>query len=585
MMKSFEELQKEYTGDGEKSYLILTVPVDCELKQYQISMLEKNRLGLLLPVNIHRVNDDWKLSYDITSRIPLYRVLERKPVKHHEFEFIISQFAALVHELKDYLLDLSSVVLDSTYIFCDPAAFTLFFMYLPMKNPDNEPERIQGFLRKLVVEELHLAEDKSGALLRKLLEALKSDAFTSELLYRCLDSGDRQARGETISSDFFLSKGKDIQFRAADDKEIRADDYRKLQPEKLSSVQTHDTVHHNREQQSIPIPRPGRESHPVQKSTIDKTFKDRQHRENSQPSISIFRKYPKSSWLIAGGVNLLLFGFLIVVIASSGKNPNNTVNNLLGFLLIAGAGNYFLITRLFSKDKWLSSHEIAATVASPPAKRFVNQEMDEDIILPKSRAMRQWEHREKDMMLSGFIDLEKPIKKDSMMSGALYSDVPSFELRTTVFEDDGNTNPDQSVPHNTADLTPSDQNMATPKVNPAATSLQKQNIPDKTMVLGRASQQTPYLICIARPHEKVLIDKDTLLIGRLTDSVDYVIPNRAIGKIHAEIKKIGEHYYITDLNSVNGTYVNDERLVCNIEVQLKNGDRITLANETFTFHG
>ena len=89
-MKSFEELQKEYTGDGEKSYLILTVPVDCELKQYQISMLEKNRLGLLLPVNIHRVNDDWKLSYDIHQN-PLYRFWNEN--REHQIEFIISQFA------------------------------------------------------------------------------------------------------------------------------------------------------------------------------------------------------------------------------------------------------------------------------------------------------------------------------------------------------------------------------------------------------------------------------------------------------------------------------------------------------------
>lgn len=591
-MKSFEELQKEYTGDGEKSYLILTVPVDCELKQYQIAMLEKNRPDQLLPMSIHRVNDDWKLSYDITSRIPMHRILERKPVKHHEFEFIIGQFAALVHDLKDYLLDLPSVVLDSAYIFCDPAAFTLFFMYLPMKTPENEPERIQCFLRKLITEELHLTDDISGTLLKKLLEALKSEAFTSELLYRCLNSGDKPVpvKDDKSNSNYsFMVKGEEDPFGAADDEALKADNHKRLRPEKLPSAQTYDTVHHSREQRSIPIPRSGRESRPAQKSAGDKSDKTRQHTESNQAPGGIFQRYPKSSWMIAGGVNLLLLGFLIMVIASSGKNPNNTVNNLLGFLLIAGAGNYFLITRLFTKDKRISSQEIAATAVTPPVKRFVNQEMDEDIILPKNHAIRQWEHREKDMMLSGLSEFEKPAKSETIASGASFGDITQDEPQSAVFGKDDNTTPNQSAPQKVVDFTPTAQSISIPGVNLSAptadTLLQNPIISDKTMVLSKASQTTPYLISIARPHEKILINKDTLLIGRLIDSVDYVIPNRAVGKIHAELKKIGDHYYITDLNSVNGTYVNDERLVCNTDVQLKNGDKIMLANETFTFHG
>ena len=196
-MKSFEELQKEYAGDGEKSCLTLTIPVVEQMKQYQIGMLEKNRLDLLLPLVVQRVNDEWKLSYDITSKIPLSRVLERKSLQHQEFEFIIKQFAALVHDLKEYLLDLSSVVLDKNYIYCDPAEFTLFFAYLPASTSEKEPERIKSFLRKLIVEDIRLVEDVSGALLKKLLEVLKSEAFSSELLSQCLNSAGKNLRQDS----------------------------------------------------------------------------------------------------------------------------------------------------------------------------------------------------------------------------------------------------------------------------------------------------------------------------------------------------------------------------------------------------
>ena len=41
-MKSFCDLQRVH-GDGTKSYLMLCIPVNAEIKQYQIGMLEKIR--------------------------------------------------------------------------------------------------------------------------------------------------------------------------------------------------------------------------------------------------------------------------------------------------------------------------------------------------------------------------------------------------------------------------------------------------------------------------------------------------------------------------------------------------------------
>lgn len=83
--------------------------------------------------------------------------------------------------------------------------------------------------------------------------------------------------------------------------------------------------------------------------------------------------------------------------------------------------------------------------------------------------------------------------------------------------------------------------------------------------------------------QKIYINKDSFKIGRLLEFVDYASDNKAVGKIHAEIRKINSEYYIMDLNSKNGTYINDKRLEVNELYKIKENDSIKLANSSYVF--
>ena len=72
-------------------------------------------------------------------------------------------------------------------------------------------------------------------------------------------------------------------------------------------------------------------------------------------------------------------------------------------------------------------------------------------------------------------------------------------------------------------------------------------------------------------------------MGRLEEQVDYTCKSNVIGKIHAEITKRDGQYYIKDLNSRNGTFVNSERIDSNKEYEIKHNDRVSLANCEYTF--
>jgi len=81
---------------------------------------------------------------------------------------------------------------------------------------------------------------------------------------------------------------------------------------------------------------------------------------------------------------------------------------------------------------------------------------------------------------------------------------------------------------------------------------------NKAFILGRASNEIK--------TREPLVD--------LTDlgALDY-----GISRVHALIRKVGKGYQITDLDSTNGTWVDNHRIKPQIPTWLQSGDRIRLA--------
>ena len=102
-------------------------------------------------------------------------------------------------------------------------------------------------------------------------------------------------------------------------------------------------------------------------------------------------------------------------------------------------------------------------------------------------------------------------------------------------------------------------------------------------VIEELSKNPHLLFYSGREIENVVIDKDVYVLGRLRGSVDYVIENLAVGRIHARIVKKDNKYYLEDFNSKNGTFLNGEKLLENETCLLKDSDEITLANVKMYF--
>jgi adenylate cyclase len=76
-----------------------------------------------------------------------------------------------------------------------------------------------------------------------------------------------------------------------------------------------------------------------------------------------------------------------------------------------------------------------------------------------------------------------------------------------------------------------------------------------------------------------LVSKETR-IGRVAPMVDLVVNDGRASRLHAVVRKLQSGYTVVDLNSANGTYVNEKRIK---EQLLREGDVVRIGETTFRF--
>lgn len=73
----------------------------------------------------------------------------------------------------------------------------------------------------------------------------------------------------------------------------------------------------------------------------------------------------------------------------------------------------------------------------------------------------------------------------------------------------------------------------------------------------------------------------TITIGRATDN-EVVIDNKLASRYHAVIQKIKDEYFLKDLESKNGTFLNGEPIPKGKYVRLGHQDTITIGKTNLT---
>lgn len=115
----------------------------------------------------------------------------------------------------------------------------------------------------------------------------------------------------------------------------------------------------------------------------------------------------------------------------------------------------------------------------------------------------------------------------------------------------------------------------------------KQNINIKKMDCDKntANGGTGYLrlISLNTPNKlEFVIDKKEYLIGKDPQKVNgFIDSNAAISRVHCKISCVKNQFFLTDVGSTNGTYLNEIKLLANQPKEIVPGDIVKLANSSF----
>lgn len=98
-----------------------------------------------------------------------------------------------------------------------------------------------------------------------------------------------------------------------------------------------------------------------------------------------------------------------------------------------------------------------------------------------------------------------------------------------------------------------------------------------------AAENCGILKALSPPQARdIVLKKGTVILGKMEGAVDIVLPSAAVSRVHAKIK-CDQQCEVFDLNSRNGTYVNQIEGVGHEGRILKEGDMISFADVVFQY--
>ena len=480
-----------------RSLMVYTFTDRDEVINYQLQMLANNSIPGILKAGTISLDGESHLHYDITSLIPLKKLLERRKIGRMDFLDLIRNIAAVAEGMEQYLLDAEKIVFDSRYIFADPQDLKLEFAYLPEKTSERDSDSLRSFLLNLIVNDIQFLSEHSDNFVQKMLEILKSEDFKASNLREYIKDMENDSQ-KAVS-------------------EPRIETSQALLKEKE------------------PAP-------PILPET--------------KPVIKVSKLgYPTSSYVILGSVTGVLILFLITLLVTGIISPGNpdSLLSLFGFLMIAGAVTYLVYSKVFSPEKKTEK------IALPQRVLYVNK----TFTVPAPTPDKKEGNIEK-------YDVNDSIPKD--ISAAKSAGHEAAVARESI---------SPRILTGNSSSSPVSEAMA----SKGSKSVNTEKYRDKTVILDCGSLKLPHLKRTqGNSYETIILKKFPFMLGRLESQVDYCINNPAIGKLHAELIRTSEGYVISDINSLNGTFVNGERLQPGQDMTIKNGDRIVLGNEEFVFY-
>ena len=152
-----------------------------------------------------------------------------------------------------------------------------------------------------------------------------------------------------------------------------------------------------------------------------------------------------------------------------------------------------------------------------------------------------------------------------------YADLTIFFKQTTAYEICDNKDPEERI--------------CPAQVSGLKAQVRAENIKEteefQTMLLTPKEKPDHILVSAKPENGDIPVGYVPFVIGKHTGLADHILDKPTVSRFHVRIMEKGGDYFLTDLNSTNGTKVNGKLLAANEEIMLKEGDEVQIAEEKY----
>lgn len=571
-----EHIKVAYENIGSSSYLTVTFGPEAGLIEYQLGMITSNEICHLLASTKRTIDGATVAYYNISSRVTLSQVLERRKLKREEFLNLIDGVIRATKEIGEYQLTASGLVMDPDYIYVDPAGCTPYFVYLP--TAEYGEKGIRDFLVDLVMKgQIEMSQDN---FVQVLLEAVNSQPFSAERLETCVKAFrgvvSKSAAGGVVNRNGF---GK-----------VSGDDHRGLSSVAYGGVNGGDRgglPNHGhggsleggqgdfngirgRSQpevcgtsgNSAPVGKTGMVPKQTGERKKNNTLKQvtqedrRTETDETAEEDSFDAEKAKKKFILPQAMVMVIVSALISFGAFTDGTGAIIINNVLAVVILMVLFEVILYREIYINSRKRGRNNKKAGKAGTRPRPLA----------PGSRS-----------------EAEKPangktitVKPGGPVSRGDFGDQEGE--RAGSGSDQVALRNDDCAGRYAASL--SDVNFSCIGYTTGTDQGGETEIFD-----GAQSAAQAYLEYYSNGIlTRVPLDKPSFMVGRLQSQVDFAVPNPKVGKVHVQFLNQGGRIYVKDLNSKNGTYLNGsgQRINSNVPYPLNDQDRITLADSEFT---
>lgn len=565
-----ERLKVSYETMGSSSYMTVTCPEDMELIHYQLEMMISNDIKKLLPVSRQVIDGETVIYYNITSRLPLEQVLEKRKLTRKELLRLIEGAILAIRDGADFRLPSDGIMMEAGKIYVNPASCDPAFMFLPVQGAGGYG--IKEMITDLIMnDKIEMSDDN---LIQVLLKELNNQPFSIDQLEKSLKpyrnitpgtQGQKMAQSQQINSQPVDPRPVNLQPVNPQVSIPQVPVMPSFSQESSSRPAVHRPESIQPEGQISKGPKLSEEKDDKKKK------KNRQKKEKTDAEETFDSEKAKKKFMIPQA-------FLMVAVAAgisfglfTDENGGIAVNTILACVIGIVVAEIILYREIYinsrnsKADKKSSGKKEKRTVkvknesskARPIPPRPSQPPLPQQVLHPQSSPLQQDPYPQN----SGI---------QQMTSAQASISQPSFAAQPVQMQ--------QPLP-----MPPQ-----VPFMNFTASETEDTCLGDETELWGETGQggMSAYLEYYENGKlSRIPIDSlNGIVIGRLKEQVDFAVKSPRVGKVHARFFTENGQYFVVDINSKNGTYINGSRtrIESNTPCILHDKDRIMLADSEFT---